>query len=96
MIRTEGQSFGGDPQVLDRLYQPDVPHEVIAPADPFEEHNVHRIRINDVVVRYVEDLNDVVLTVEGSLPAAILDRLVADLQGKLTAIEGTEMTVRRI
>ena len=61
----------------------------------FDDHNVYRIQIGDVVARYVEDSHSIVLTVEGNLPPSTLDQLVADLQGKLTRLENTEFIVRR-
>ena len=47
-------------------YQPSIPH---AAADANEnEWNVVRIKIDDVVVRFVEDMQSIVMTVEGGLP----------------------------
>ena len=85
-----------DPQLLDRLYRPEIEHEFV-PRDEqnFEEHNVYRICIDGVTVRYVEDSHAIVLTVEGSLPPSVLDVLVADLRGKLSRLESAKFDVRK-
>jgi hypothetical protein len=97
LIQSAGLPPMADPGLLHRLYRPEVDHELV-PRDEndFEEHSVHRIRIDDVVVRYVEDSHAVVLTVEGSLPPSLLNFLVADLRGTLSRLESAEFMVRRL
>lgn len=84
------------PELLDQLYRPDVAHTVIPPVPGnLDELHVFRIQIDGIVVRYVEDPHAVTLTVEGQLPAATLERLVADLEDKLTRLEDAPFLVRR-
>jgi hypothetical protein len=88
--------FAPDPQLLDQLYRPAIDHKLVPREEHnFEEHNVYRIEIDGVAVRYVEDSQAIVLTVEGSLPTSILDCLVADVQDKLSRLENAAFTVRR-
>jgi hypothetical protein len=95
LVRSMGMPLDADSDLLEQLYSPEVEHEVVPRDwDNFDEHNVYRIRIEGVVVRYVEDSHSVVLTVEGKLPKPILDRLVADLCGKLSRLEGAEYLVK--
>jgi hypothetical protein len=95
MLRSSGTPASPDLELLDQLYRPAFEHECV-PRDEnnFDEHNVYRIQIGEVVARYVEDSHAIFLTVEGNLPPSILDQLVADLQGKLTRLENTEFMVR--
>lgn len=82
--------------LLERLYRPAIAHDVVPrDEDNFDEHNVYRIKVDDVIARYVEDSHSVVLTVEGELPPATLDRLVSDLRTKLSQLEGSKYLARR-
>ena len=49
----------------------------------------YRILVNDVTVRFDEDMFGVTVTVEGDLPAKSTDALVSQLQQKLESIETT-------
>lgn len=94
-LQTTGLPVDSDPQLIERLYRPEIEHALVPrEEDNFEEYNVHRIRIEGVVARYVEDMHSIVLTVEGVLSPATLDRLVSDLCGKLSKIEGVEFLAR--
>jgi hypothetical protein len=72
-----------DLNLLARLYRPDVAHEEMPKVE--DEHEVYRIRVREVVVRYVEDLYCIQMTVEGELPQATIDALASDLWTKMTA-----------
>jgi hypothetical protein len=87
------QELGGPPllELVPELYRPRVPHEVLR-----EDHRVHRIRVGDVVVRYVEDGFHIQVTVEGELPAGDVEQLRLDLIEKLTALERGAITSRDI
>ena len=96
LLKSTGSPSSPDWELMDQLYRPAVEHEYV-PRDEhnFDEHNVYRIKIGDVIARYVEDSHAIVLTVEGSLPPATLDQLATDLQGKLTRLEEAEFVFRR-
>lgn len=70
-------------------YRPPIPHEVLPASEEEERPGVHRIRVDGVVVRYVEDMGTVQVTVEGELPEATLTTLVSDLVEKLSKLENT-------
>jgi hypothetical protein len=76
---------GPDLDLFARLYKPPVRHEELAKLE--DEFNVHRIRIEAVIVRYVEEMDSVQMTVEGELPQKILDTLTRDLIEKLAGLE---------
>ena len=83
-----------DLDVADRLFSPGVSHARI--PDDEDEYRVRRIRIGDVIVRYVEDMMGMQMTVEGELPAETLDALVDDLRVKLEALENAPVDVLRL
>ena len=76
-----------DLELYGRLYKPAVAHEPVAPSD--DEHNVVRIKVKDVIVRYVEEVDAIQLTVEGDLPQQTLDALTGDLLDKFSKLENT-------
>ncbi len=90
------EQLGGPPD-LDRYacrYQPPVPHEAV-PANE-EEYKVHRIRVEGVVVRYVEDMSQVQMTVEGELPAEVIERLAHHLVETMAALERSPFEAVRL
>ena len=82
------------PESIISLYAPPVRHTAIENAE--EEYNVHRISIDDVIVRYVEEWAAVSMTIEGALHEDIIENLVEDLLAKLSKIEGHAYRVDRI
>lgn len=77
-----------DLDLVARLYEPDVSHEKLPAIE--DEPSVHRIKIDGIVVRYVDGMASIQMTVEGELPRQTIDALTADLRGKLSALENTE------
>jgi hypothetical protein len=76
-----------DLALYERLYRPVVAHEVL--TRPEDEYGVHRIRIEEVIVRYVEDTCGIQMTVEGDLPQQTIGSLTQDLHDKLSALENS-------
>jgi hypothetical protein len=81
-------------ELFARLYRPDVAHEEIAQVEG--EHGVHRIRVEGVVVRYVEAMHGIQMTIEGELPQATVDALASDLCAKMTSLENTRCKLRQL
>ena len=81
------EELGGPPdlELFPKLYKPSVVHEEVSQSK--EEYVVHRIKVEAVVVRYVQGMDSIQVTVEGDLPQPILDTLAADLLGKLQKLE---------
>ncbi|PPD39831.1 MAG: hypothetical protein CTY16_18295 [Methylobacter sp.] len=67
------------------LYTPDIPHTKLPEVE--DEYNVHRLEIDGVIVRYVEDSRHIQVTVEGSLPENIIEQLKSDMLKKLAFLE---------
>lgn len=90
------QELGGEPRLdeITSLYQPDVADEVLPEDD--DEYGTYRIRLGDVVVRYVEDNFDIRVTVEGTLPDETVQQLKSNLIRKLARLERTSMKCRDI
>jgi hypothetical protein len=87
----------GSPARLDLvpvLYRPGVAHEEL-PEDP-DEYGIYRIRIAAVMVRYVENMFRVQVTVEGELPTDAVVQMRDDLIEKLEALEQAPITYRVI
>jgi hypothetical protein len=83
-----------DLELFSHLYKPAVAHEPVAKPD--DEHNVYRIKVEGVVVRYVEEMDAIQVTVEGDLPQKTLDALTHDLIDKLSALENTPCELARL
>ena len=83
-----------DLKVLARLYWPEVAHEEMPKAEG--ELGVYRIRIGEVIVRYVEDMHCIQMTVEGDLPQATIDALVSDLRAKMAALENAPCDLQQL
>ncbi len=95
-IPTLEKELGKQPDLdlLERRYKPPIAHEV-SPRYA-EEYNVHRIKIGGVVVRYVEAMDNVQMTVEGELPPETLDVLTRDLLDKSSALENAPCELIRL
>jgi len=82
---TEELGTPPDLDLYERRYDSGIAAERLPPLE--DEHGVHRVRINGVVVRYVESLHSIQMTVEGNLPLQMIKALVRDLADKLSALE---------
>ena len=74
-----------DLDLAGRLFNPPVSHEQMPKVD--DEHNVFRIKVDGVVVRYVANHRSIQITVEGILPASCVQILTTDLCGKMAELE---------
>ena len=81
------EDLGGPPdfELFPNLYHPPMVHQQLDRVA--EEYNVRRIKVAGVIVRYVEDMDSIQMTVEGGLPQPTQDALTADLLGKLSKLE---------
>jgi hypothetical protein len=95
-IPTLQEELGKEPdlKLFGERYRPPVPHVVLPEVE--DEHRVHRIKINEVTVRYVEDISEVQMTVEGELPEEILEKLTRDLLEKMTALENAPCQITKL
>ena len=88
-----------DLQLLKTLYAPDVATEIITKNvldDEDEEYNVYRVRVGDVIVRYIESSYDIQITVEGELSPDIVEQLRDDVMQKFAALEGVPIVCQTI
>jgi hypothetical protein len=83
-----------EPERIAELYSPPVPHTPIESRD--EEFNVHRISVEGVTVRYVEETTSIVMTIEGQLPDRTISTLIDDLCRKLSIVEGINYAATKI
>lgn len=68
------------------LFKPPLHRDEVA-ATGENEYGTHRIRIDGIIVRYVEETDCIQLTIEGELPQSSLAVLSKDLQEKLSKME---------
>ena len=83
-----------DLKLFETLYKPDIASEIIEQNE--DEYNVHRIRIDDVIVRYVDDSHGITVTIEGELPPDVVEKLKNDVMKKFAALERAAITCREI
>jgi hypothetical protein len=76
------------------LFLPEVPHEALPEVE--DEFRIRRIKVEGVVVRYVESGHEIQMTVEGALPEPTIEALAVDLAGKFSRLENAEIARRKI
>ena len=93
-IPTLEEEVGGpiDAQAVAQLYQPSVKHQSI----PGSGFGMQCICIDEVVVRYKEDMEGIEVTFEGDLPQKVIDTVMKDLETKLTRVEGSPCKAKRV
>jgi hypothetical protein len=101
-----------DLDIYATLYSPDIPHEKIPKVEPQEceedgdkdsiektyasEYKTKRIKINDVIVRYVDQSHSVQITIEGALPNEITEVIKTDFLKKFSLLENAECIIEEI
>lgn len=100
-----------DLDLYETLYSPDIPHEKIPKVEPQEsqdndednienisddEYRTERIKVNDVIVRYVDQSHSVQITIEGILPVEITGLIKTDFFKKFSLLENTECIIEDI
>lgn len=83
-----------DLNLMTKLFSPEIPHEVLPKKQ--DVYNVHRIKVEGVLVRYVENMHSVQMTVEGELPPATIEALASDLTYKLSALENAPVVLKQL
>ncbi|NRA15564.1 MAG: hypothetical protein HRU04_08715 [Oceanospirillaceae bacterium] len=74
-----------DVNLIKELYSPGVPHIVLPEIE--DEYNLFRISISGIVIRFVEDMDIIQVTVEGILPNNLIECIKKDTLDKITALE---------
>jgi len=64
-----------DAELFYSRFQPPIPHSPVAIDPDSDEFKVHRILIDGVIVRYVEDMHEIAVTVEGELSGDTIEVL---------------------
>jgi hypothetical protein len=65
-------------------------------STPGDVFNGTRISVNGVVVRYKDNMDSVILTIEGKLPPETVQALIADLKGKLEILLNRPVITRQL
>lgn len=63
--------------------------------DHDSEYNTTRITINDIMIRYVDDLDGIKVVIEGQLPPDIIKSIEDDLLDKFSRLEDTKCVITR-
>lgn len=82
-----------DGELLDRLYDPLVPHEALADHDWSERT---RFVIDGVPVHFEEGMYSVLLTVVGELPSDMMCYYVGEVRDRLSSLEGVAYRVEKL
>ncbi|MEM1174895.1 MAG: hypothetical protein AAGI27_08770 [Pseudomonadota bacterium] len=92
------QKLGGEPRLdeIATLYHPELADVVFPEDEDEDEYRTYRIRLGDVVVRYVESSFDIRVTVEGTLPGRTVEKLKSDLIQRIARLERTSIECRDI
>ncbi len=79
------------------IYQPPVDFTVEEVDDDSDgAWRTTRLRVQGVVARYVDELGEMRLTIEGELPPAVIEALTTDFVEKLTRLENAPCICRRL
>lgn len=89
-----GQKNSPDLSAYRKRYTPDVAHETVAKNE--DDYRVFRIKVNDIIVRYYEDSDDITVTVEGVLPYDIVSELKEYGLNIFSKIEGVPYKIIEI
>lgn len=73
--------------LYDARFRPSIPHTVVEQS-PDDEFGTYRIMVDDVIVRYVEDMCEIAVTVEGVLSDERLEELKRHGLETFTELEG--------
>ncbi|MGK7873956.1 MAG: hypothetical protein AB4426_11790 [Xenococcaceae cyanobacterium] len=89
-VKKLAKELGIEPNIdlINNLYSPEIPHQQIPDKD--DEYGVYRISIDGIIVRYVEELFAVQVTVEGHLPEKLIEIIKSDMLKKISILENTE------
>ena len=87
------ESLGGEPEeeAFASLYTPPV--ACTAPEEDEHDSRTTRISVDGVIVQYSADGDDVVVTIEGYLPAPIVEVILQDFTSKLERTERASVTL---
>lgn len=91
--------IGAEPNMdaFTELYTPPIQHSAIEKNFEIDEDwRLKQILVNDVCVRYVDDMHHLTVTVEGDLPQSITATVADDVLSKLALIENTDCFVKWI
>ncbi len=83
-----------DIDAIELVYRPSATHNYLGQDE--ENYNTYRINVNGVIVRFVESMYSVQMTVEGAMPAAMAGALVNEVCWNLSKVEGADYSVAQI
>lgn len=96
-LREDGVSL--DRKLLAGLYQPALTHEAIPESENFEDeyaYKVRRIKVDGIVVRFVDEDHAIQIVVEGNLPAEICNSIAEHIRCILEKIQNAECELNQI
>ncbi len=90
------ESLKGEPdgKAYENLFQPPV--TTALPMEDPEDSRAVRVVVDGITVRFNDKGSEVVITIEGALPANIADVIVEDCRSKLERVERSSVRATRI
>lgn len=91
------EQIGGEPNMdaFNGLYHPPIDHSMVERnPDDDSDWRAIRVLVGDVCVRYNDDMEFLMVTVEGELPASVIESIAGDVQRKLSLVENIECRIK--
>ena len=92
----EARGHTVDADLYFNRFSPPLPHEPVAADPDSDNYRTHRIRVGGTIVRYVEDMHEIAVTVEGQLDADTVEALIHHGVETYGALEGVPYKVLRL
>ena len=77
-----------DATLFNSRFSPPIPHSPVDPIPEQDSHRVHRLLVEGVMVRIVEGMDEIAVTVEGDLGSELLQSLQQFGREIYSALEG--------
>ena len=87
-VEFEARGLTVDADLFNARFRPPIPHTAVEPDLDDDNFRTHRILVDDVIVRYVQDSYEIAVTVEGRLSADTIETLKRHGIETFTKLEG--------
>ena len=78
-----------NPKALDQLYLSSIPHKKIPQSDDEDDFTIYQIEVDGIILKFVEDMYYVTLTIKGQLAPEKLETIIKETEQQLAAVMGS-------